>query len=85
MNRLLISLAFFGLILALPGCTDPQAAQNALDNFGFKDIKITGYRIFTCGEDYTFHTGFEAKNPNGKTVTGAVCSGLFKGTSVKFD
>lgn len=73
------------LTLALTGCTDPSSAQKALDDMGFKEINVTGYRWFSCGEDYLFHTGYQAKNPNGKQVTGTVCSGLFKGSSVKFD
>lgn len=69
----------------LCACTDPPTAERALDDLGFTEIQTTGYRFFSCGEDYTFHTGFAATNVNGKRVTGAVCSGWLKGTSVKFD
>ena len=78
-----IAVALLALLLA--ACTDPTAARKALDNLGFSDVEITGYRFFTCGDDYTYHTGFSAKNPKGNLVTGAVCSGWFKGSSVKFD
>lgn len=67
------------------GCSDPRAASDAVDNMGFSDIETTGYRVFGCGDDYSFHTGFRAKNPKGKVVTGVVCSGWLKGSSVKFD
>lgn len=73
------------LALAVAGCTDPSAAQKALDDMGFTDVTFTGWRFFACGKDYVFHTGYQAKNPNGKVVTGAVCSGFLKGSSVKFD
>ena len=73
------------LLLGLAACTDPRAAQKALDDMGFSDVQAGGYDFFTCGDDYTFHTKFTAKNPKGKTVTGVVCSGWLKGSSVKFD
>jgi len=73
-----------GLIL-LAGCSDVPSTKNALDNIGFTDVESTGYRVFGCGDDYTFHTGFIARNQKGKTVTGVVCSGWLKGSSVKFD
>ena len=71
--------------LMLAACSDAPSAERALDNLGFKDVKVTGYRIWGCGEEYTFHTGFEAVNPNGKIVTGVVCSGWLRGSTVKFD
>lgn len=72
--------------LLLAGCTDPTTAQKALDDLSFTEIQMTGWRVLTCGEGYFYHTGYSAKNPSGKVVTGAVCSGfLFKGSTVKFD
>lgn len=82
MKRLILLIAS---ILALNGCSDPTAATKALDDLGFSDVRLTGYRFLSCGKDYTFHTGFEARNPRGKPVSGTVCSGWFKGSSVKFD
>lgn len=79
----IIAIAMFGAIVA--GCTDPRAANKALDDMGFTDVQMTGYRIFTCGKDYTFHTGFSAKNARGKIITGAVCSSWLGGSAVKFD
>lgn len=73
------------LALFLAGCTDSSSANKALDDMGFKEVEITGWRWFGCGEDYMFHTGYRAKNPNSKVVTGTVCSGWLKGSSVKFD
>lgn len=71
--------------LALAACSDSRSATDAVDNMCFSDIETTGYRVFGCGDDYSFHTGFRAKNPKGKVVTGVVCSGWLKGSSVKFD
>ena len=73
------------LAFALAGCSAPQQAIDAVENIGLSEVEITGYRVFGCGDDYTFHTGFLAKNSKGKTVSGVVCSGWLKGASVKFD
>lgn len=77
--------AVAGILLLVAGCTDPRSAAKALDDLGFTDIQTTGYNFFSCGKDYTFHTGFTAKNPKGKIVTGTVCSGWLTGSAVKFD
>lgn len=66
-------------ILVLVSCTDVPTATRAVDDLGLTDIEVTGYRWFGCGDDYTFHTGFRAKNHNGKIVTGVVCSSWLKG------
>ncbi len=67
------------LVLALAGCTDPEATVRTAENHGFKDVKITGYRAFGCGKDDVQSTGFEATAPNGRRITGVVCSqpGIF--------
>lgn len=81
----------------LGGCTSEGTAERVLTDQGYVDITFTGYRPFMCGDDYTFHTGFSASiatvvlDKDGKPVvikrpvTGAVCSGLLKGNSIKID
>lgn len=73
------------LLIALVGCTDESTARRTLQDQGYSDIQLTGYRPFACGDDYTFHTGFSAKSIAGRPVTGTVCSGLLKGSSIKTD
>lgn len=70
----------------LVGCTDGDKTRRILSDQGYTDIEITGYKVFECGDDYTFHTGFKAKAPNThKPVSGVVCSGVLKGASIKLD
>lgn len=80
---------FFAILaigFACTACSDPNTARRALDNMGFTNVEITGWTPFAgCGENDTFVTRFSAKNINGKTVTGVVCSGVFKGATVRFD
>lgn len=54
---------------------------------GFTNIQITGYDAFACYDSDGTCTGFEATNPQGRQVRGAVgCSrtGCGKGCTVRF-
>ena len=79
MNKLLILLGF----LVLSGCTDSRGAIKAAENYGLKDVKITGYEFFACSEHDTYSTGFTAKTKEGKYVEGVVCAGVLKGSTVR--
>ncbi len=70
-------------ITLLAGCSDRKTATRVLTNNGYTDIRIEGYRLFACSEDDTFSTGFTASSPAGMTVRGVVCSGLFKGATIR--
>jgi hypothetical protein len=73
------------LFLTLAACTSSSDAVNALQDAGFTDIQLTGYSWFACSKDDFYHTGFIAKNPQGKTIKGTVCSGfLFKNSTIRF-
>ncbi len=69
--------------LMLAGCSDAPTAERVLRQQNYKDIRITGFSWFSCGRDDSFATGFRAKAPNGETVEGVVCSGWFKGATVR--
>jgi hypothetical protein len=71
--------------LMLMGCSDPKEANRVLDNSGYTEIQIHGWSYWGCGKDDAFTTRFSAKNPNGKVVSGYVCSSWFsKGSTVRF-
>ena len=71
-------------IIILTGCTDPSGASKVLRNNGYTNIHIGGYSWFTCGRDDAYSTEFEAVSPSGNKVNGAVCSGLMKGSTIRF-
>jgi hypothetical protein len=73
------------LLSGLMGCTDASTARRALDGAGYTEIRLTGYRFVGCSESDNFATGFEASGPTGKRVAGMVCSGLFKGATIRMD
>jgi hypothetical protein len=80
MKKIFIAIVFLMFI----GCTNENGALELLEAEGCTNIQITGYRVFGCSQDDTFHTGFECKR-NGKTVTGVVCQGVLKGKTIRYD
>lgn len=73
------------MIVLLAGCTAEDSAVRAVEAQGMTEVKTTGYRWLGCGEGDSFHTGFTAKTAQGKQVSGVVCSGILKGSTVRFD
>ncbi len=82
MTKLLPAIA---LVLALAACSDGDTARRVLMQQGYTEIEITGWSPFSCSQDDTFSTGFQAKSPAGLRVTGTVCSAFFKGATIRFD
>lgn len=72
----------FGL---MGGCTKPKDATRVLEQQGYSEIQITGWRPFMADKNDMFSTGFKAKSPNGSEVTGAVTGGIFKGSTIRLD
>ena len=71
------------LAAALSACSDSDGAERALRNLGFTEIETFGWTMWGCGDEDMFKTKFRAKSPTGETVGGAVCSGWFKGSTVR--
>ncbi len=72
------------LALLLASCTNETRSRAALLDAGFTDIELTGWDVFACSEDDTFSTGFTAKNPQGRAVSGTVCCGAMKGCTIRW-
>ena len=70
--------------LSLTACTNESEAISVLSANGFTDISITGYEPFACSKGDDYHTGFRAKSAAGHYVTGAVCGGILKGSTIRF-
>lgn len=73
------------MLLTATGCTKPDATRKTLEAQGYTQIEITGWKMFGCSEDDSHHTGFRARGANGQEVTGVACSGVLKGTTLRFD
>uniref|UniRef100_A0AB39AJQ4 Lipoprotein n=1 Tax=Vibrio phage P018-4 TaxID=3229728 RepID=A0AB39AJQ4_9CAUD len=85
MLKKVITVGIIGSVLVLSGCSDSGKATQTLKNQGYTNISIDGYAWFMCSEQDTFATKFYATSPNWTRVSGAVCSGLFKGNTLRFD
>ena len=72
------------IFISCAGLPDEDGAYRVLETNGYSAISITGRRFFGC-EGELFRTGFSAKSPNGQSVTGVVCKGIFKGHTIRFD
>ena len=83
MRNLILFVCAIAVALTLGGCTNASNARHVLHEEGFKQVQITGYQFFGCGQDDSFHTGFKAVGPTGIPTSGVVCSGLFKNATVR--
>lgn len=75
------------VLLLFCSCTDKDGATKALLDAGYKPIKVGGYGWFIGSDSDTFVTKFKAYSPNDSTrvVTGVVCRGWFKGSTIRLD
>lgn len=85
MRNILTAAAIAAAALLLIACDDPDGARRALKAAGMTDIRTEGYAWLGCGKDDTFKTRFTATNPRGERVSGVVCTGWFKGGTIRFD
>jgi len=72
------------LLFLMTGCTN-SGAKVALENQGYRNVTLTGYKFLKCSDDDIFHTGFTAIAPTGFEVHGTVCEGIFKGKTIRID
>jgi len=72
--------------LALAGCTDGPDARRVLEENGFTQVHTGGHAGSACdsGSD-VYATRFTAVAPSGHVVSGAVCKGWFKGSTIRFE
>lgn len=83
MKKIFIPGGVIVIYAILAGCSDPKAAKHILEDQGYSNIETTGHAWFGCGKDDTYSTGFNAKGPTGRNVSGVVCSGWLKGGTVR--
>ncbi len=74
-------------LILLIGCTndnDFEKAKKQLTQQGYTNIKNTGYSFLCCDEKDSFSTGFSATDKDGNKIKGCICSGVFKGVTIRF-
>lgn len=83
MKKLTIAAVLVAAV-SLSACTAPNQAKRILEAQGYTNVETGGYGLFKCGQDDAFATNFTATSPSGTTVSGTVCSGWFKGSTIRF-
>ena len=83
MKRLFIIFSLL-VCVVLTSCTQPNKTVSLLEDMGYTNIQTGGFAPFACSEDDFFATNFTATTPTGATINGVVCSGTFKGSTVRF-
>lgn len=74
----------FGIGSCSNGCVaDESQVRNVLQDEGYSNIQLKGYKWFACSEDDWTHEEFSATNINGRLVRGTVCCGIFKDCTVR--
>lgn len=81
----ILTLSILAIILIGCGNVNTESAQKTLRSQGMTEIKLRGYSIFGCDRNDNFRTKFTAKDVNGNKVSGTLCSGIFKGMTVRYD
>lgn len=80
MKRILLAVFCAGLT----GCTvSEDDSHRILRQEGLSDVHLTGVAFFGCGKDDEFSMGFQGRK-NGVPVEGVLCSGWFKGITVRY-
>ena len=83
MRKALLAATLIAALVA--GCSDGPTAERVLRQNGYSKVGLHGWAAFSCGKDDTYATAFTAIAPGGQQVSGTVCSGLFKGATIRFD
>jgi hypothetical protein len=74
-------------LFTLSSCSDKEGTIRALEMQGFTNIEIKGYNILGCDEKDFYHTSFRAckSTDQSSCITGVVCSGPFKGSTIRYN
>jgi hypothetical protein len=67
------------------GLVDEEGSRELLQEQGYTEIVIGNYDWWGCGDGDWWQTEFSAISPNGQTVTGTVCKGLWKKKTIRFN
>lgn len=83
--RMIAAVVIVGVCsITITACSDPTTAERALKAAGYTEIVLSGWGPFAgCGNEDAFATRFSAKGPTGVPVSGVVCSGLLKSSTIR--
>lgn len=76
-----IGVVLIAFLVMLPKWMKGDEERAVLAAAGYTDVKLDGFRFLDCPD--LFGMGFEAKGPTGQPAKGAVCRGIFTGSSIR--
>lgn len=77
---------FCGLVyVSIIGIPASAKAVRVLGEHGYSHIRIHRAMRWSCSDSDTFVDGFDAVSPSGHPVSGVVCSGWFKSSTIRID
>ena len=59
--------------------------QRLLEDAGYSNVIVMGSTIYGCDHSDTFRMKFSATGATGRAVTGVVCSGNLKASTIRLD
>lgn len=81
MKTLIISIL---LLTLFTGCSDKTGVKAFLESQGYTSVTTEQGNIMFCGKGDISATKFWAKSPTGFDTKGVVCSGVFKGKTIRY-
>lgn len=73
----------FIIMLTMVSCSDEDGAVRVLKEKGYTNIQTDGFAFTGCLKNEPYKTSFQAKNPQGKRVSGSVCCGPVSGCTLR--
>jgi hypothetical protein len=65
--------------------SDTRKAELLLNTQGFTDVTFEGPAPWRCGDGDTFSRSFTATAKDGAPISGTICEGLLKGSTIRFN
>lgn len=83
----ILAFVFFGglVYVGIMGIPNPVKAIRVLSEQGYSQIHIHRAMRWSCSDGDTFVDGFDAVSSSGHQVSGVVCSGWFKSSTIRID
>lgn len=63
----------------------PDDTRRQLEDAGYSNIIVMGTTAYGCDNSETFRMKFSATGATGRAVTGVICSGVLKASTIRLD
>ena len=84
MKKAIIYLTLMVVFTQCQSLDDFEKGKKQLESQGYTEVKNTGLDMFCCDQKDEFTTGFVCKDKSGNIVRGCICSGIYKGITIRY-